>query len=147
MNNEVILAVVKALNEEFNADDKYEIYSEEIKQDLKEPAFFIQLLNPSVRGYLGKRYLNQLHILIQYFPKSATAYQAECVDIGERLQWLLEWITCAGDDAPIQGTNMHHEITDGVLNFFVDYKFTIRKVEDETPMESYTLNQTEKKGV
>ena len=55
MINEIVNAVVKALNDEFNAEtDKYEIYNEEIKQDLKEPAFFVQSINPSTNLFLGK---------------------------------------------------------------------------------------------
>jgi hypothetical protein len=58
----------------------------------------------------------------------------------------MEWITCEGDTRPIRGTNMHHEVVDGVLNFFVDYEFFIRKVETGVPMESLSLKQIEKKG-
>jgi hypothetical protein len=147
MINEIIRAVAKALDEKFNADgDAYEIYDEEIKQGLKEPAFFVQSLNPSTDLFLGKRYLQHNHILIQYFPKSETGYQAECNAIGEQLVWVMEWITCEGDTRPIRGTNMHHEVVDGVLNFFVDYEFFIRKVETGVPMESLSLKQIEKKG-
>ena len=42
MLNNVIAGIAIALNEEFG--DDYEIYTEEIKQDLKEPCFFITLL-------------------------------------------------------------------------------------------------------
>ena len=45
MINNVIAGIAIALNQEFG--DDYEIYTEEIKQDLKEPCFFITLLNPS----------------------------------------------------------------------------------------------------
>lgn len=146
MINEIVNAVAKALNDEFNAEtDKYEIYNEEIKQDLKEPAFFVQSINPSTNLFLGKRYFQQVHILIQYFPESKD-YQAECNNIGEQLGWVVEWITCKGDELPIHGSNIHYEIIDGVLNFFVDYEFFIRKVEIGIPMESMTLKQIEKKG-
>ena len=45
MISNVIAGIAIALNQEFG--DDYEIYTEEIKQDLKEPCFFITLLNPS----------------------------------------------------------------------------------------------------
>ena len=45
MINKILDAISNALNEEFG--DEYEIYSEDIKQDLKEPCFFIICLNPS----------------------------------------------------------------------------------------------------
>ena len=142
----IIKAISKALDDEFNAEsDAYEIYDEEIKQDLQEPAFFIQSLNPSTDLFLGKRYLKHVHILIQYFPKSAD-YQAECNSMGEKLYWIVEWITCNGDDKPIRGSQMHYEVVDGVLNFFVDYEFFVRKVEESVPMETLELKQIEKKG-
>ena len=40
MINEIIEAISVALNEEFG--DEYEIYRESVRQDLKEPCFFIQ---------------------------------------------------------------------------------------------------------
>lgn len=146
MINGIIQAIAKALDDEFNAESNaYEIYNEEIKQGLKEPAFFIQSLNPSTDLFLGKRYLKHIHILIQYFPKSSD-YQSECSDVGERLNWIVEWITCNGDDKPIRGSHMHYEVIDGVLNFFVDYEFFVRKVEIVNPMETLELKQIEKKG-
>lgn len=146
MINEIVNAIVKALDTAFNAEsDAYEIYNEEIKQDLREPAFFVQSINPSTSLFLGKRYLQHVHILIQYFPKSE-AYQTECNSIGEQLNWIVEWITCKGDDRPIRGSNMHYEVVDGVLNFFVDYEFFIRKVESYDPMQTMDLKQTVKKG-
>lgn len=57
MINEIVNAIVKALDTAFNAEsDAYEIYNEEIKQDLREPAFFVQSINPSTSLFLGKRY-------------------------------------------------------------------------------------------
>jgi hypothetical protein len=146
MINEIVNAIVRILDRAFNAEsDAYEIYNEEIKQDLREPAFFVQSINPSTSLFLGKRYLQHIHILIQYFPKSE-AYQTECNSMGEQLAWIVEWITCKDDDRPIRGSNIHFEVVDGVLNFFVDYKFFIRKDEGYGPMQTLNLQQTVKKG-
>ena len=49
MINEIIYAISRALNEEFG--ESHEIYMEEISQDLKEPCFLINTLEPSVRHY------------------------------------------------------------------------------------------------
>lgn len=146
----IVCAVAKALDKEFNADsDLYEIYSEEIKQDLHEPAFFVQSISPSITQFLGKRYMQRVHILIQYFPKS-DEYQAECNEIGEQLAWIAEWITCKGDDRPIQGIDMHYEIVDRVLNFFVDYEFFVRRIrkddQDYELMGILDSTQTMKEG-
>ena len=146
MINEIVNAIVRILDRAFNAEsDAYEIYNEEIKQDLREPAFFVQSINPSTSLFLGKRYLQHIHILIQYFPKSE-ANQTECNSMGEQLAGIVEWITCKDDDRPIRGSNIHFEVVDGVLNFFVDYKFFIRKDEGYGPMQTLNLQQTVKKG-
>ena len=122
MINGLINGIVRALNKEFNAEsDTYEIYKEEIKQGLQEPAFFVQSINPSMNLFLGKRYFQQAHIVI-------------------------EWITCDGDSKPLHGYNMHSELVDGVLNFFVDYEFFIRKIENPDLMESMNLKQNVRKG-
>lgn len=143
MINEIIQAMSVAIDAEFNAEaDAYEIYDKEIHQDLNAPAFYIQSINPDTNLFLGKRYLAHNHMVVQYFPESETDYQEECNAIGERLTWILELITCAGDDRSIRGSNMHFEVVDGILNFFVDYEFFIRKVEEKDKMETMELQQT-----
>lgn len=143
MINGIIKAMSVALNTEFNASaDAYEIYDKEIPQDLVEPAFYIQAINPSTSLFLGKRYLKRNYMVVQYFPVSKTDYQEECNSIAERLLWCLEWITCSGDTRPIRGSNMHYEVVDGVLNFFVDYEFFIRKVEEVDEMALLEIKQT-----
>ena len=54
MINEIIAAISAALDAEFG--DEYEIYMEEIKQDLKEPCFFVQCINPTTKLFRGERY-------------------------------------------------------------------------------------------
>ena len=137
MLNNVIAGIAIALNQEFG--DDYEIYTEEIKQDLKEPCFFITPLNPSKTDFPSKRYLMDNPFCIQYFPKSEDNPNSECRDVADRMLWALENTTPLDADRPIRGTDMHHEITDGVLNFFVNYNYFVRKVETPAPlMETMT---------
>lgn len=131
MINSIIEAISVALNEAFG--DEYEIHMEEIKQDLKEPCFFIQCLNPSMEQFLGKRYFRQNLFCIQYFPKTDEVNR-ECHEVAEAMYFCLEYITCQGDDKPIRGTKMHHEVVNRVLNFFVNYDGFVYKAEDSTPM-------------
>lgn len=129
MINEIIYAISRALHEEFG--ESHEIYMEEISQDLKEPCFLINTLEPSVRHYPGGRYLRRNYFCIQYFPETEEKY-AECNRTAERMTDVLEVIeTEAGS---IRGTDMRYRTEDGVLNFFINYNFfTIcsRKQEDE----------------
>lgn len=66
MLNNVIAGIAIALNQEFG--DDYEIYTEEIKQDLKEPCFFITLLNPSKTDSIQTVFDGQ-SILYTVFPE------------------------------------------------------------------------------
>lgn len=134
MINSIIGAISATLNSEFG--DDYEIHMEEIKQDLKEPCFFIQCLNPTTELFLGKRYFRRNLFCIQYFP-NADNKQWECNSVAERLVWCLEYIIV--DNGPMRGTKMRYDVVDGVLNFFINYDCFVYKVEDDgTKMETLT---------
>lgn len=130
--NMLIEAISIALNGEFG--DEYEIHMEEIKQDLKEPCFFIQSLKPEQEQFLGPRYRQQHNFCIQYFPQTQEV-QRECNDIGDRMLECLEYIVLPEDDQPIRGTRISSEVLDGVLNFYVNYDGFILKLTEEEPME------------
>lgn len=132
MINSIIEAISVALGNEFG--DGYEIHMEEIEQGLEEPCFFIFCLNPTNNLFLGKRYFRTNLFCIQYFPASKEK-QRECNGVAERMYECLEYITIYGEDTPIRGTKVEHEVVDGVLNFFVNYDCFIYKKEQQTPME------------
>ncbi len=143
MINSIIEAISISLNEEFG--DGYETHMEEIKQGLKEPCFFITCLNPTTELFLGKRYFRTNQFCIQYFPET-NEKQRECNGVAERMLQCLEYITIYGEDKPIMGTKMKYEVVDGVLNFFVNYDCFIRKIEQQTPMESLQASTNVKEG-
>lgn len=131
MINEIIYAISRALNEEFG--ESHEIYMEEISQDLKEPCFLINTLEPSIKRYPGERYRRRNYFCIQYFPETEAKY-AECNSTAERMAGTLEMI--AMEEGTIRGTDMHYRTEDGVLNFFVNYNFfTIHRREKEDEMQ------------
>lgn len=143
MINSIIEAISISLNEEFG--DGYETHMEEIKQGLKEPCFFITCLNPTTELFLGKRYFRTNQFCIQYFPET-NEKQRECNGVAERMWQCLEYITIYGEDKPIMGTKMKYEVVNGVLNFFVNYDCFIRKIEQQTPMESLQASTNVKGG-
>lgn len=133
MINKIIDGICEALFQEFG--EGYKIYTEEIKQGLKEPCFSVVLLAPGTSQFLGKRYYKTNPFCIHYFPKSQTEMKAEIYDVIERLNNCLEYITVDGDLT--RGTEMNGEIIDGVLSFFVNYDmFVIKKQEEQTSMEN-----------
>ena len=66
--------------------------------------------------------------------------------MAERMLQCLEYITIYGEDKPIMGTKMKYEVVDGVLNFFVNYDCFVRKIEQQTPMESLQASTSVKEG-
>lgn len=129
-----------AINTEFN--DTYDIYTESVEQGLKEPCFLILCINPTMTQFLGKRYFRTNQFCINYFP-SSDEKRSECNSVAERLFSALEYITVDGD--LIRGTDLHWEIVDGVLNFFVNYDlFVYKNVESAETMETLEHKTTVK---
>ena len=141
MINKIISGISVAINSEFG--DPYEIYTESIEQGLVEPCFSILCLNPTINQKLGNRYFRRNQFCVHYFP-SSDEKQSECHSVTERLMDALEIITVDGDLC--RGTNMHCEVVDNVLSFFVNYDmYTYKEKPVETAMETVNHN-TNMKG-
>lgn len=131
MINKMIESISVALDAEFG--DGYKIYAEEVRQGLKVPCFFIYCINPTYNLFLGKRYMRTNQFCIQYIPSSEEK-QEECYAVAERLYQCLEWITTDGD--LVRGSRMNSESMDGILNFFLNYDFFVRRMEQLEQMET-----------
>lgn len=143
MLNNVITGISIAIDQEFGSE--YEIHTNKVKQDLKEPCFFISILNPDIERRLAARREEDIPVCIQYFPKEKG--NEECTNVAERLAlYALELITPSGEDIPIRGRDIHWEITDDVLHFFVTYNFFVRKAEDPKPLMETMTTKLHLKG-
>lgn len=132
MINKIISAISKAIYLEFG--NEYEIYTEDVKQDLQEPCFSIFCVNPSIRQFFDKRYKTTNLFTILYFPKNEEI-EKEINDVRERLFDCLEYIN--DEDDLLRGTNMNTQTVDGVLNFFVNYDFFVKKTTKKDNMEGF----------
>ena len=99
-----------------------EIYTEEIKQGLQTPAFFIQYLEPTHRLFRGHRYFRTCPMCIQYFP-ATSEYRMECADVAENLSMALDVLTLPDSEGKMRGADMSSTVTDGVLSFFVTFSY------------------------
>lgn len=142
MINAIIESISIALNAEFG--DRYKNYREAKKQDLEEPCFFIQCINPTQKLFLGKKYFRNNLFCVQYFPETADK-EEECCRIGERLFDCLEYLTVNGDS--VRGTKMHYEVVDDILHFFVNYDMYVYKVAGSVPVMGGVSAETSVKGV
>lgn len=137
--NKIIDGICEALNTEFG--DEYEIYTEDVKQNLTEPCFSVVLVKPSTEQFLGKRYIRKNIFCIHYFPQDKENPNTECFDVYERLIDCLEHIEVDGD--VVRGTNMTPDdfMSDGVMNFIVNYDMFVYRSDDGEP-EMETLEQS-----
>ena len=137
MVNDLIDAISIKLNQVFG--DGKRIYSETVKQGLQEPCFFIAVLNPLQTQMIGNRYFRQHPFDIHYFPAIRDS-KNELQGMASDLFNVLEYITLTTGDL-VHGTEMHYEIVDGILHFFVNYNMIVRKVDVPTDdMETLTVN-------
>ena len=136
----LIDAIAEALFQEFGSG--HEIYTEKVEQDLKEGCFLIRCLNPTKNQYLGRCYKRTNQFSVQYIP-STTEANEECTSVVERLYECLEDVILHGK--PIHGTELHGEITGGILTFTVNYDGFVLKEYTENNMENVEI-LTEAKG-
>jgi hypothetical protein len=135
MINSIIEAISVALNTEFG--DRYDIHRERLEQGLEEPCFFIFCIHSTNQQFFGTRYLKTNQFCIQYFPESEEKRQ-ECYAIAERMGQCLEHILVDGEDKPIRGTKMKHEVVDDILHFFVNYDLFVDKKKESVAMEEFS---------
>lgn len=130
----LINAIAEALFQEFGSD--YEIYTESVEQGLSEPCFLVRCLNPTRNLFLGQCYKRTNQFSVQYIPSTANANE-ECFAVLERLFECLEKVILY--DKPIHGTELHGEITDGILTFTVNYDGFVLATEQKYNMEDLEI--------
>lgn len=136
MVNNLIDGISVKLNQVFG--DGVRIYSESVQQGLKEPCFFIAVLNPSQTQSIGNRYFRQHPFDVHYFPVEP-GNNEEIQGVASQLLDALEYVTLLNGDL-VRGTEMHYEKVDDVLHFFVQFNMFVNKVVESDPMETLTVN-------
>ena len=124
--NDIRTAVFHQLAERFPDIRRY---GEGIRQGFEEPCFFVKLLNASQTQELNTRYMRTHSFDIHYFPQDNSNEEAH--DMAEKLYDVMELIEY--DGVLYQGREMNHEIVDGVLHFFVDYNFRVKRIVPDVP--------------
>ncbi|GAA4828015.1 hypothetical protein GCM10023310_00890 [Paenibacillus vulneris] len=110
------------------------LYDERIKQGFQEPAFFVLLLNSNQTREVDRRYRRKLLFDIHYFPDPISPVKVACNSVAEQLYEFLEYIEWDGNR--YRGFDMHHEIVDDVLHFFISFEvFMIKQKPVEVKMQ------------
>ena len=138
MVNELLNGISIKLNQVFG--DGYEIYGDtDVVQGLKEPCFFIAILNPSQTKLIGQRYFREHPFDVQFFP-TKSGDNVELQEVASELFLALEYITLLNGDL-VHGTSMNYENVDGVLHFKVNYNMFLWKVEPKDNMEDISIDE------
>ena len=142
MLNEIVKGIAVQLNAVFG--DGFEIYQNNVEQGLKEPCFFIAVLQPELSPLLGLRALKRNPFDIHYYPADP-GDNVEMLDAAERLMTGLEFIELP-DGEVLHGTAISYEIIDGVLHFFISFNSVIKRMKELPLMETLETDVNPKKG-
>ncbi len=138
MIQSIIEGISSAIYEEFGGE--FAIYSEEVKQGLKEPCFIISCVRTGRIPEMRRGYTQNNLFWVQYIPKENGREKAECCAAAERLERCLEYITVGGD--LVRGVDIHHETNDGVLTFSVTYKVRVVEQYEQSEAEMEALQKS-----
>lgn len=133
MINKIITGINIELEKEFGVG--YQIYNESIEQGLEMPCFLITCLNPTNDYEFWVRYKRTNQFMIQYFPSTPDKH-SECYDVLEKLYKCLEYIQIGA--SLVRGNKMSGEVTDGVLNFRINYDVFMKKELKQDKIVSYS---------
>ena len=126
--NEILKGIAKAIRDEFG--ESLNIYLNEVEQGLIEPCFFISVLNPDVKQVLGRRYVLNCPVSVQFI----SGEDREVINAqGSRFFNCLELISVSGD--LVRGRNMSYSINEDILTFTVTYNIYFYKKQAEEFME------------
>ena len=143
MFNDLISAISIKLNQVFG--NGYNIYSEDVKQGLKQPCFFIAALNPSQEQIIGSRHSREYPVDIHYFPQTEGNFN-EIMTVADKMMTEMNLVTMTNGDQ-VHGYDIHFEVVDGVLHFFVNYKMVVLITDTpEDSMETLTVQTNAWKG-
>lgn len=125
--------IIKAISNKLYTEFGHEVYIDKVPREVDKDGFCIKCLSSKIKAQLPPRYFERN--LFDIF--SIVESQEEAYSLIEKLFDDLEYVRMLNGDL-IRGTDMHAEIEDGVLHFFVNYNlFLIKKYDiiDSEKME------------
>ena len=126
MVNKILNAVTKQLGLTFS--DKYRYYVEDVEQNLSTPCFTVDMVLPLQRSKSPNLYDRTMPLVVHYFSDSKTNLKQDCYSMGERVVECLEYLPF--ENTLLRGEDISWHIVDDVLQLFITYKFTTKRVTD-----------------
>lgn len=130
MVNSILNAVTKQLGTNFG--DTYHYYVEDIEQKFTKPCFTVDMLLPVQRSRSPVLYDRVMPLVLHYFTDNEATTKQELYDKAEQLFDCLEHLNFEGD--LLRGEDISWRITEGVLQFFITYRFIAKRVTAENDL-------------
>ncbi len=124
MVTSVVNAVTKQLGTTFGTTYRY--YVEDIEQGVTKPCFHIAPRITLQRSKSPVLYDRTIPIVVHYFSDSKTNLRNDCYSKGEQVIECLEYLSFK--DTILRGEDISWQIVDDVLQVFVTYRFTTKRV-------------------
>lgn len=132
MVNRTLNALTVALHEAFG--DDYHYYVETVHQNLKMPAFTVDMLNPTMRSESATEYFRTMPVVIHFFSGDKVTNKHTCYSVGEDVMEALEYINIENRLYRGQGFEMNM-VDNDVLQIFITYRFWTETKDAPTYME------------
>lgn len=133
MVNSILNSVTKQLGTRFGNSNRY--YVEDVEQGLTKPCFTVDMLLPLQRSKSPFLYDRTMPIVVHWFGDSKETIKKDCYAMGEQVVECLEYLPFNG--TILRGEDISWQIVDDVLQVFITYKFTTKKVaETGDPMDN-----------
>ena len=126
MVTSVVNAVTKQLGTTFGTTYRY--YVEDIEQGVEKPCFHVAPRITLQRSKSPVLYDRTIPIVVHYFSGSLNNLRNDCYTMGEQVVECLEYLPFK--DAILRGEDISWQMVDDVLQVFVTYRFTTKRVVD-----------------
>lgn len=134
MVNSVVNAVTKQLGTTFGTTYRY--YVEDIEQGVTKPCFHVSPRITLQRSKSPVLYDRTVPIVVHYFSGSSNNLRNDCYSMGEQIVECLEYLPFK--DTILRGEDISWQIVDDVLQVFMTYRFTTKRVTDtENTMDGF----------
>lgn len=139
MINSVLNAVTKQLGTTFGTS--YHYYVEDIEQGVKKPCFHVSPRITLQRSRSPVLYDRTVPIVVHYFSGSSNNLRNNCYLMGEQISECLEYLPF--QNTILRGEDISWQIVEDVLQVFITYKFTTKRVADvEEVMDEFVETVT-----
>ena len=124
MVNAMLDAITVQLAKTFGGSYRY--YVENVEQNLTKPCFTIDTLLPTQRARSPVLYDRTVPIVIHYFTEDMENTKKDCYAMAEQLIACLEYLPFK--TTILRGEDISWHMVDDVLQLFITYRFTTKKV-------------------